>query len=128
MEMPRTEKRGVGAVVFILVVRLEIIQKSTMTVVDGMLSWGMEKHVGDGALSPGNTVPTYQRMLDGMDERQAINAISRNLTASLELILHKSNTMLWDLEFINKRAGAQMTAVRPTLDPKFPCEPNTDHF
>ncbi|KAK1753794.1 hypothetical protein QBC47DRAFT_387148 [Echria macrotheca] len=95
-----------------LIAGIEIIQKTTMTVVDGMLLRGTEKHVRDGAPSPGNTAPTTsQPKPSGIEEEQEMVAISLNLKESLELILQKSNGMLWDLEFMNKRAGAQMTAL-----------------
>lgn len=47
-----------------------------------------------------------------------ITTISEKLEEALYLTLHKSNTVLWDLEYINKRASAQMTAVSSTAFPK----------
>ncbi|RYP66566.1 hypothetical protein DL771_007719 [Monosporascus sp. 5C6A] len=61
---------------------------------------------------PDNDTASSSRPKPAMDGGQPeIVEISKNLKESLTLTLHKANTMLWDLEFINKRAAAQMNAV-----------------
>jgi hypothetical protein len=44
--------------------------------------------------------------------KTAVKATATILTEWLISVRHKSNVMLWDFEFIDKRAQAQMTAVR----------------
>lgn len=44
---------------------------------------------------------------------KGITSNSGTLEESLGLFMHKANTVLWDLEYINKRASAQMDAVSP---------------
>jgi hypothetical protein len=44
--------------------------------------------------------------------KATVKAVATVLTEWLTSVRHKSNVMLWDFEFIDKRAQAQMTAVR----------------
>jgi hypothetical protein len=46
--------------------------------------------------------------------KSKMEEISRILNESLTFASHNSSVMLWDLEFINKRATAQMAAVSST--------------
>ena len=46
---------------------------------------------------------------------RGIVGFSKMLEESLDLVMHKANTVLWDLEYINKRASAQMNAVSPSI-------------
>jgi len=54
---------------------------------------------------------SLKRVDGAVIDKSNLEGPARALEESLEFTLHKSNTVLWDLEYINKRAGAQMTAV-----------------
>lgn len=43
--------------------------------------------------------------------KKAVETTAATLTERLTFLSHKSNVMLWDIQFINNRAQAQMTAV-----------------
>jgi hypothetical protein len=65
-----------------------------------------------GAISKDSTLdaqaPVSSTYVSDMTE------ISNTLEESLKFLLRKTNTVLWNLEYIHKRAVAQMTAVSPS--------------
>jgi hypothetical protein len=42
---------------------------------------------------------------------KSVDAVEDMLTEYLDMVAHKSKLMLWDLQYVNKRGQAQMTAV-----------------
>lgn len=75
-----------------------------------------ESHTKGGVLG----IESIQKSIDEINEeipeprKIKMEDISRILNESLTVLSHNSSVMLWDLEFINKRATAQMTAVSST--------------
>jgi hypothetical protein len=60
----------------------------------------------------------YLNDLTTEPRKATINAAATVLTEWLTSVRHKSDVMLWDFEFIDKRAHAQMTAVRQAPTPR----------
>jgi hypothetical protein len=75
-----------------------------------------ESHTKGGVLG----IESIQKSIEEINKKtpdprkSKMEEISRILNESLTVSSHNSSVMLWDLEFINKRATAQMTAVSST--------------
>ncbi|KAF4983671.1 hypothetical protein F66182_17056, partial [Fusarium sp. NRRL 66182] len=85
--------------------------RESMTEVSAVLSYSKSD-----VPVPAPSISEIGRAVSGQSilTASSVSGISGNsgiLEKSLALLLQNSNTMLWDLEFINKRAAAQIDAV-----------------